>query len=72
MLNESNHNNDVPIWEKSNLTLKEAASYSGIGINQLRDMSNEPDCDFVLFVGRKRLIKRAVLDKYLESLRTVK
>lgn len=72
MLNESNHNNEVPIWEKSNLTLKEAASYSGIGINQLRDMSNEPDCDFVLFVGRKRLIKRVLLDKYLESLRSVK
>ncbi len=72
MLNESNHHNDVPIWEKSNLTLKEAARYSGIGINQLRDMSNEPDCDFVLFVGRKRLIKRVPLDKYLESLRTVK
>ena len=24
---------DVPIWEKSNLTLEEAAAYSGIGIN---------------------------------------
>ena len=23
---------DVPIWEKSNLTLEEAAAYSGIGI----------------------------------------
>ena len=27
----------VPIWEKSNLTLEEAAAYSGIGINKLRD-----------------------------------
>ena len=26
---------DVPIWEKSNLTLEEAAAYSGIGINKL-------------------------------------
>ena len=25
---------DVPIWEKSNLTLEEAAAYSGIGINK--------------------------------------
>lgn len=23
---------EVPIWEKSNLTLEEAAAYSGIGI----------------------------------------
>ena len=27
---------EVPIWEKSNLTLEEAAVYSGIGINKLR------------------------------------
>lgn len=26
---------EVPIWEKSNLTLEEAAAYSGIGINKL-------------------------------------
>ena len=24
---------EVPIWEKSNLSLEEAAAYSGIGIN---------------------------------------
>ena len=28
----------VPIWEKSNLTLKEAAAYSGIGVNKLREL----------------------------------
>ena len=28
----------VPIWEKSNLTLEEAAAYSGIGINKLREI----------------------------------
>ena len=27
---------EIPIWEKSNLTLEEAAAYSGIGINKLR------------------------------------
>lgn len=27
---------EVPIWEKTNLTLEEAAAYSGIGINKLR------------------------------------
>ena len=32
---------DVPIWEKSNLTLEEAAAYSGIGINKLREITNE-------------------------------
>ena len=28
---------EVPIWEKTNLTLEEAAAYSGIGINKLRE-----------------------------------
>ena len=27
---------EVPIWEKSNLSLEEAAAYSGIGVNKLR------------------------------------
>ena len=57
----------VPIWEKSNLTLEEAAAYSGIGINKLREISNEENCDFVLWVGTKRLIKRKKLDRYLET-----
>ena len=45
---------DVPIWEKSNLTLEEAAAYSGIGINKLREITNEDKCKFVLWVGNKR------------------
>ena len=30
---------EVPIWEKTNLTLEEAAAYSGIGINKLREIT---------------------------------
>jgi excisionase family DNA binding protein len=55
----------VPLWEKSNLTLKEAAEYTGIGINKLRDISNGDNCPFVLWVGGKRLLKRKQLDEYL-------
>ena len=58
---------EVPIWEKSNLTLEEAAAYSGIGINKLREITNEKNCNFVLFIDNKRLIKRRLLDKYLEQ-----
>jgi len=57
----------VPIWEKSNLTLEEAAAYSGIGINKLREITNDEHCKFVLWVGSKRLIKRKLLDLYLEA-----
>ena len=58
---------EVPIWEKSNLTLEEAAAYSGIGINKLRDLTSEQVCRFVLWVGSKRLIKRRLFDKYIEQ-----
>ena len=57
----------VPIWEKSNLTLKEAADYTGIGINKLRAISDRDNCNFVLWVGVKRLFKREKLDEYLKN-----
>lgn len=31
---------EVHIWEKTNLTLEEAAAYSRIGINKLREITN--------------------------------
>lgn len=58
---------EVPIWEKSNLTLEEAAAYFGIGMAKLRQLTDEENCNFVLFNGSKRLIKRKSLEKYLES-----
>ena len=58
---------EVPLWEKSNLTLEEAAAYSGIGINKLRKISDDESCPFVLWVGSKRLIKRKKLDEYIEK-----
>ena len=57
----------VPIWQKSNLTLEEAAAYSGIGINKLRSMTDSDECKFVLWNGTKRLIKRRKLDEYLDK-----
>ena len=57
---------DVPIWEKSNLTLEEAAAYSGIGTGKLRELTNEKGCNFVLWVGNKRLIKKRLFDSYIE------
>lgn len=59
---------EVPVWRKSNLTLEEAAAYFNIGINKLREMTNVENCDFVIFNGTKRLIKRRKLEEYLESL----
>lgn len=59
--------NEIPIWQKSNLTLDEASAYSGIGINKLRKISDYESCNFVLWNGNKRLIKRKKLDEYLEK-----
>lgn len=62
---------EIPLWEKSNLTLEEAAVYSGIGINKLREMSNRIDCQFVLWNGTKRLIKRRKLDEFTDRAYTL-
>lgn len=56
-----------PIWEKSNLGLEEAAAYSGIGMNKLRDLTNDQQCGFVLWVENKRLNKRRLFDQYIEQ-----
>ena len=58
---------EVPIWEKSNLTLDEAEVYSGIGKDKLRKITNEQNCKFVLWNGSKRLIKRKLFDEYIEK-----
>ncbi len=63
----NNEPSSVPVWEKMALTLSEAAELYGIGINKLRDISNSEDCPFVLYVGRKRLIKRKQFDTFLAN-----
>ncbi len=58
---------EIPIWEKSHLTVEEAAAYSGIGMNKLRELSNDENCPFLLWNGNRRLFKRKKLDEYLEK-----
>lgn len=58
---------EIPIWEKSNLTLEEAAAYSGIGINKLRKLTDDEHSELVLWVGTKRLIKRRLLDELTDK-----
>jgi excisionase family DNA binding protein len=58
---------EVPIYEKSNLTLEEAAAYFNIGVNKLRQLTDDDKCPFVLCVGSKRLIKRKKMDEYLSK-----
>jgi excisionase family DNA binding protein len=58
---------EVPLWEKSNLTLEEAAVYSGIGQAKLRELTNDENCPFVLWNGSKRLLKRRKLDEFIDK-----
>ncbi|MBQ4144990.1 MAG: helix-turn-helix domain-containing protein [Clostridia bacterium] len=57
----------VPISEKVLLTVEEAASYSNIGVNKISELLNNPLCEFVLHVGKKRLVKRKEFEKYIEK-----
>ncbi len=57
---------DVPVCDKLNLTVEEAAVYSNIGINKINRMLDEPSCTFILQVGKgKRLVKRKEFEKYI-------
>lgn len=62
-----NNTNTIPIWEKQNLTVSEAAEYSNIGINKIYKMIQMPSCSFVLNVGKRKLIKRKAFDSYIEK-----
>ena len=61
----------VPIYQKQNHTLEEAAEYSNIGINRLTMLIKEPTCNFVLYVGKKRLIKRKLFDEFIENINMI-
>lgn len=53
--------NLVPVWERITISLEEAAAYSGIGVRKLRDMTDKPECNYVIWVGNRRMIKRKSL-----------
>ena len=46
----------VPLWHRSALTLEEATAYT-----------EDPNCDFVIWTGRKRLFKRRKLDEFIDN-----
>ena len=55
----------VPIEAKVALTIKEAAEYSNIGINKIESLLRTPRCPFVLYVGKKKLVKRKEFEKFI-------
>ena len=67
----TNNVQTVPIHEKLALTIREAAEYSNIGINKIDEMLRAPNCPFVLFVGKKKLVKRKEFEEFISSRLTI-
>jgi len=55
----------IELSQKSLLTLEEAAGYFNIGVNKLRELTNDDNCPYVLWNGSKRLIKRKPFEEFL-------
>lgn len=70
MMNEQENTTarTVPIWLKPNLSIKEAAAYSGIGEVSLRELVASGEANISFCVGRKILINRDLLDEYVKKL----
>ena len=58
---------EIPIWEKKWLTLEEAAAYSGIGRNKIRELSQQKNCPFAIWLGGKVYIIREKLDDFTDK-----
>ena len=59
--------NKVSINQKCALTIEEAAEYSNIGQNKISQLLKEPNCTFVLYVGRKKLVKRKEFEQFISK-----
>lgn len=58
--------NTVPIQNKVLLSFPQAAEYSGIGENKLREMAQLEECSgWILRNGNRKLIKRVLFEEYL-------
>lgn len=57
----------VPIHQKVTLTIREAAEYSNIGINKIDTMLKQPGCPFVLYIGKRKLVKRKEFESYISG-----
>ena len=58
---------EIRLCERPTLTVEEAAALYNIGEHKLRDLTEKDSCPYVLYVGRKRLIKRKQFDEYISK-----
>ena len=55
----------VSVCEKYTLTIREAAAYFNIGIKKMRRLAEENTGRFSVFSGKKKLIIRHKIDKFI-------
>lgn len=64
---EIDETKQVLLKDRPFMTLTEAAVFTGVGQHKLSELSDDPDCEFVFWVGRKRMFKRDKLVEYLSK-----
>ena len=57
----------IPIEHKYLLSIPEAAEYTGIGQNKISELLSNPRCNFVVYVGRKKLVHREKFELWLSD-----
>ncbi len=57
----------IPLDKRAYLSLEEATVYTGLDTNMLKKLSDGNYNAIVLWVGKKRLLKREMLEEYLEN-----
>lgn len=63
----SEHNNTIRISEKVLLSIPEASEISNIGVNKISELLRAPRCNFVVYVGRKKLVRRKEFEEYISK-----
>lgn len=57
----------LSIDKKCMLTIEEAAEYSNIGQNKISELLKMPRCTFVMYVGKKKLVKRKEFEEFISK-----
>lgn len=61
---------EIPISEKYNLTIEEAAAYFNIGTDKIREILTE-NKNLSIVVGVKKLVKKKKMEEYLDKIMVV-
>ena len=56
---------NIPLWNKLNLSVTEASLSANISTTKIYEMTEKPDCPFVIWIGNRRIIKRKAFEEYL-------